>query len=153
MTKPDTLTSGATKAREIWLDVIEGRRFPLRHGYFCTRQPDDDERMNGITAEQARQAETTFFKNTSPWSRSTQQQRFGTNYLIASLSRLLSQVIDESYVSFHVSLFTLKEITYLPYILSVYRSFNPKSRPSSNPAPPDSAPFLPPSHLIRLPTF
>lgn len=98
MTKPDTLTSGATKAREIWLEVIEGRRFPLRHGYYCTRQPDDDERTNGITADQARKAELDFFARTSPWNRTAQQQRFGTRNLITSLSKLLSQVIDDTYV-------------------------------------------------------
>ncbi|KAI0791138.1 P-loop containing nucleoside triphosphate hydrolase protein [Abortiporus biennis] len=96
MTKPDTLTSGATKARDLWLDVLEGRRFSLRHGYYCTRQPDDDERSQGITTQQARVAEQVFFAKTSPWSKSTQQNRFGTNNLVASLSKLLTQVIDDT---------------------------------------------------------
>ncbi|KAH8092248.1 P-loop containing nucleoside triphosphate hydrolase protein [Cristinia sonorae] len=95
MTKPDTLTSGATSARAMWLDVIEGRRYPLRHGYYCTRQPDDDERTNGITASAARQAEQDFFANNPPWSDSAHQQRFGTRNLITTLSKLLSQIIDE----------------------------------------------------------
>ena len=101
MTKPDTLGAGATKARDLWLEVIEGRRFPLRHGYYCTRQPDDEERANGITTSQARAAEQEFFSKTLPWSRSAQQNRFGTNQLISSLSKLLSQVIDDTYVTIH----------------------------------------------------
>ncbi|TCD63212.1 hypothetical protein EIP91_005824 [Steccherinum ochraceum] len=96
MTKPDTLTVGATKARGIWLDVIEGRRSQLRHGYYCTRQPDDDERTNGITAEQARKAEADFFARTSPWSSTAHPERFGTRNLIASLSKLLSGIIDDT---------------------------------------------------------
>ncbi|THH32770.1 hypothetical protein EUX98_g1377 [Antrodiella citrinella] len=96
MTKPDTLTTGATKARGIWLDVIEGRLFSLQHGYYCTRQPDDDERTRGITSEQARTAEMDFFKKTAPWSTSKMQHQFGTRNLIANLSRLLSNIIGET---------------------------------------------------------
>ncbi|KZT22881.1 hypothetical protein NEOLEDRAFT_1180623 [Neolentinus lepideus HHB14362 ss-1] len=88
LTKPDMLTSGATKARDLWLDVIEGRRHSLLHGYYCTRQPDDVERANDISAASARQAETEFFANTAPWSRSTQKNRFGTINLLILLPML-----------------------------------------------------------------
>lgn len=99
MTKPDTLPSGATKARELWLDVIEGRRHSLKHGYFCTRQPDDADRANAISPKQARVAEAQFFAKTAPWATSTQQQRFGTNNLVETLSRLLTNLIDSVYVT------------------------------------------------------
>ena len=98
MTKPDTLPTGATKSRELWLDIIEGRSRPLTHGYYCTRQPDDEERSRCITAAQARVAEMNFFKNTAPWSRSKEPRRFGTNQLVLSLSKLLTQIIYETYV-------------------------------------------------------
>lgn len=98
MTKPDTLPSGATKSRELWLDVIEGRRFHLKHGYYCTRQPDDEERSKNITADQAREAEMRFFKSTTPWSRSKEPHRFGTNQLVLNLSKLLTQIIYDTYV-------------------------------------------------------
>ena len=96
MTKPDMLTSGATKARDLWLDVLEGRRHQLAHGYYCTRQPNDEERAKGITASEARKAEEEFFKATSPWSHSTQQSRFGTRNLVSTLSGLLTQIINEA---------------------------------------------------------
>ncbi|KAF8591661.1 hypothetical protein K439DRAFT_1626647 [Ramaria rubella] len=96
LTKPDTLTTGATRSRSAWLDVIEGRNHPLKHGYYCTRQPEDSDRAKGITFDDAREAELTFFKNTSPWSTSIQKQRFGTRNLTEKLSTLLSQKIDES---------------------------------------------------------
>ena len=96
MTKPDTLAPGATKARQLWLDVLEERRHPTALGYYCTRQPDDDERSKGITTAQARAAEKEFFSKTSPWKTSTHKDRFGTDNLVASLSKLLSKIIDES---------------------------------------------------------
>ena len=94
MTKPDTLTAGAVQPRSLWLDVIEGRRHPTKHGYYCTRQPDEDERVSGITFKEAREKERSFFMNTAPWATSSRAERFGTPKLIASLSRLLGEVID-----------------------------------------------------------
>ncbi|KAG6862119.1 hypothetical protein C0995_005931 [Termitomyces sp. Mi166 len=96
MTKPDMLTSGSTKARELWLDIIEGRRHPLVHGYYCTRQPDDAERANNITSEGARAAESKFFSTTAPWSTSKHKDRFGTIHLISSLSKLLVGIINDT---------------------------------------------------------
>ncbi|KAK7691227.1 hypothetical protein QCA50_006330 [Cerrena zonata] len=95
LTKPDTLTAGAVKVRELWLDVIEDRRHKLKYGYYCTRQPDEDERMRGITVDEARIAEERFFSQTAPWS-SSYRHRFGTKHLVESLSMLLSKVIVES---------------------------------------------------------
>ncbi len=96
MTKPDTLTAGSTKARDLWLEVLEGARHPLLHGYFCTRQPDDDERSRGISATEARAAELAFFQDTAPWASSTHQHRFGTTNLVQNISKLLTQIIRES---------------------------------------------------------
>ncbi|KAK7461117.1 hypothetical protein VKT23_009043 [Stygiomarasmius scandens] len=97
LTKPDMLGTGSTKALSIWLDVIEGRgRHKLAHGYYCTRQPDDAERNNPATAAKARDTETTFFKNTSPWARSSHLHRFGTDNLVNKLSSSLVRIIDDS---------------------------------------------------------
>lgn len=97
LTKPDTLTSGATRSKELWLDILEGRdmRHPLRLGYFCTRQPDEDERRAGITNAQARRAEAEFFSRTPPWSLSSRPANFGTPNLVASLGKLLTRVIEQ----------------------------------------------------------
>ena len=45
LTKPDTIPAGASTTKQLWIDVIEGRRFPLKLGYFCTKQPGEDERL------------------------------------------------------------------------------------------------------------
>ncbi|TFK84004.1 hypothetical protein K466DRAFT_239334 [Polyporus arcularius HHB13444] len=96
LTKPDTLPTGSTKSREMWLDVIEGRRHQLKHGYFCTRQPDDDKRLSGVSTSEARAAECDFFRTTAPWSTSISQGRFGTLNLVKSISELLTKIISDS---------------------------------------------------------
>ncbi|OCH92571.1 hypothetical protein OBBRIDRAFT_811610 [Obba rivulosa] len=95
LTKSDTLAPGSTNLRELWLDVIEGCRHPLTHGYFCTRHPDDEERASGVTASEARATSTEFFSSTPPWSTSMYKERFVTGSLVKSLSKLLTRIIDD----------------------------------------------------------
>ncbi|KAH7912598.1 P-loop containing nucleoside triphosphate hydrolase protein [Hygrophoropsis aurantiaca] len=100
LTKPDMLGSGSTKARELWMDVIEGRRHRLTHGYYCTRQPDDADRAKGVTSVQARTAEQNFFRTSTPWSTSSQSHRFGTLNLVNALSVHLVQMINDMVPNF-----------------------------------------------------
>ncbi|KAJ7024655.1 P-loop containing nucleoside triphosphate hydrolase protein [Mycena alexandri] len=95
LTKPDLISVGSTKSRALWLEVIEGRRHKLLHGYYCTRQPDEEERARGVTFSEARKAERDFFAAAPGWSTSTEQDRFGTDKLISTLSTLLVQIIVE----------------------------------------------------------
>ncbi|KAI0673304.1 P-loop containing nucleoside triphosphate hydrolase protein [Trametes maxima] len=98
LTKPDTIPAGSTKRRQMWLDVIEGRNeeHALQHGYFCTRQPDDDQRLAKISPAEARAAETAFFRTTEPWSASVCPHRYGTQNLVKSISELLTRIISDS---------------------------------------------------------
>ncbi|KAJ7590319.1 P-loop containing nucleoside triphosphate hydrolase protein [Mycena floridula] len=98
LTKPDMLTSGQTKALEQWMDVIEGRRHPLAHGYYGTRQPNDAERAAAISTDsnKARAIEAQFFRETSPWCNARVKNRFGTVALIESLSKLLVKLIQDT---------------------------------------------------------
>ncbi|KAJ7605171.1 P-loop containing nucleoside triphosphate hydrolase protein [Roridomyces roridus] len=96
LTKPDLLSTGSTTARALWLDVLEGRRHSLHHGYYCTRQPDDEERTDQITTAEARSVEAAFFQQTAPWADCTEQQRLGTPNLVSTLSRCLVQMIGET---------------------------------------------------------
>ena len=93
LTKVD-LVQTAQKKKE-WLDVIEGRSYHLKHGYYCTRQPNEDERGNRITLAEARATEEDFFIDNLPWARSTASKRFGTHNLVTSLSTLLAKIINE----------------------------------------------------------
>ena len=93
LTKPDLVTTVQQRTR--WLDVVEGRAYELKHGYYCTRQPDEDDRAKGVTSAQARSAEADFFLQTLPWAHSAHHSRFGTQNLVLNLSRLLSKVIND----------------------------------------------------------
>ena len=81
--------------KDLWLDVIEGRRFPLKLGYFCIRQPDEDERAANISSGAARPADLFFFASPTLWSTSLQQYRFGTERLVPALSGHLTRIIDQ----------------------------------------------------------
>jgi hypothetical protein len=94
------LTSGSTQARDLWLDVLEGRRHPLLHGYYCTRQLDDAERAEGVSSSEARIKEADFFAKTAPWATSSVQDRFGTPNLVKMLSMLLVNIINDTCVLF-----------------------------------------------------
>ena len=98
LTKPDCLGTGNLRQKQLWLEVIEGDRHPLAHGYFCTRQPDDDDRARGITFDEARTAELEFFTRERPWCDSKQRDRFGTAKLSARLSELLMKIINDGHV-------------------------------------------------------
>ena len=98
LTKPDALTQGS-KARMIWVDILEGRHHPLRHGYYCTRQPDDDERARGVSGPAARATEHAFFESTEPWASVVGRGRLGTVGLVEDMGKLLTQIIRKSYVS------------------------------------------------------
>jgi hypothetical protein len=92
------LTNGSVQRRKLWLEVIEDKQHRLKHGYYCTRQPDDDERSNNIAPLQARESEALFFAQQEPWKDSTHRSRFGTVNLVHTLSALLVQVINDSCV-------------------------------------------------------
>lgn len=96
MTKPDTLGPGSIKAKDLWLDIMEGRSQAhyLRHGYYCTRQPDDADRAAGIMPSEAREAEARFFMNTAPWNTCVQQGRLGTTNLVKYMSSILTEIIN-----------------------------------------------------------
>ncbi|KAI0696226.1 P-loop containing nucleoside triphosphate hydrolase protein [Cerioporus squamosus] len=96
LTKADTIPQGSLGKQQRWCDVLEGRQHATKHGYFCTRLPDDSERERGITPKAARQEEAEFFDSRAPWSTSVRRDRCGTQALIEYLSQLLTQRIRDS---------------------------------------------------------
>jgi hypothetical protein len=89
------LSEGDTSMLALWREVLAGTRHPLTHGYFCTRQPNDAERDQGIAPELARKRELEFFANTLPWS-SFDGARLGTAKLVETLSRLLTSLTQNA---------------------------------------------------------
>ncbi|KAK0443665.1 P-loop containing nucleoside triphosphate hydrolase protein [Desarmillaria tabescens] len=104
LTKPDMLTMGASGAREKWREIILGQdqRHKLKHGYYCVRLPDDDERRRNISRDESQAAAQQFFERTSPWREFSDRSRFGIQALVRDINRLLV-VLIENYIP------TLKE--------------------------------------------
>ncbi|TFK69296.1 hypothetical protein BDN72DRAFT_959668 [Pluteus cervinus] len=106
LTKPDMLTSGSLDAHDFWVKVLSGAGpYALKRGYFCSKQPDDQQRRSGITPADARKAERDFFAGVEPWARIADNQisggihlrdRFGLPSLVASLSDSLVEIIGQS---------------------------------------------------------
>jgi hypothetical protein len=119
LTKPDTVPPGATNALQSWKEVLEGNKHPLLHGYYCVRLPDDVERSNNISGTRSARRAEDFFKSTSPWNQIVDRSRFGVPNLVANLSRILVQLIEQTLV-----ILLLSEVRPLIYPVAF-----PNSRP------------------------
>jgi vacuolar protein sorting-associated protein 1 len=63
----------------------------LKHGYYCVRLPDDEERKNKAAFSKA---VSQFFDNNSPWNSIEDRNRFGIPNLVSDISRLLVSLIE-----------------------------------------------------------
>jgi hypothetical protein len=94
LTKPDTVERGE---HDQWVSILRGHTHCLRHGYFVTKQPNQDALNKGVDSAMARQLESEFFHTTEPWATELKdlQSRFGTrnlgNYLAAELGQLIKR--------------------------------------------------------------
>ncbi|KAH9917729.1 P-loop containing nucleoside triphosphate hydrolase protein [Fomitopsis serialis] len=97
VTKPDQLLEGNIGAHKAWLDIIQGRseHDRLKHGYYVTRLPDDEQRGKGITRAELDAEAQRFFASKAPW-KNLSPGRLGLPNLIAFLSELLMKVIEDS---------------------------------------------------------
>lgn len=91
LTKPDTVCPGEFKQ---WIEILRGKAFKLKHGYFVTKQPSQDQLIKGITHAEARRDEFEFFAKNEPWATqlSDISYRFGT----VSLTKFLAQKLGET---------------------------------------------------------
>jgi hypothetical protein len=100
LTKPDRWPLGSKT--QLIKNVLRGDAFAVGHGYFVTKQPNQLELNDNISADEARRSEDQFFTQ-DPWNTDLQdfQNRFGTFKLRDALSVKLTKQI----------LVTLPEIT------------------------------------------
>ncbi|KAJ4473675.1 P-loop containing nucleoside triphosphate hydrolase protein [Lentinula aciculospora] len=96
LTKPDTITRGATGARERWKEVLRGKLHSLRHGYYCVRLADDDERTKKLSRSESETLSSTFFARTEPWSDFMDRSRFGVPNFVKDISQLLLEMIERN---------------------------------------------------------
>ncbi|KAJ7587575.1 P-loop containing nucleoside triphosphate hydrolase protein [Mycena floridula] len=92
LTKPDRIPSGD---EETWLSLIRNEEEPLENNWFCVKQPSSSDLKQGITWEQARSQENSFFLSTSPWNKldPMYQKYLRTSNLLLRLSKVLSDLI------------------------------------------------------------
>ncbi|TFK32039.1 P-loop containing nucleoside triphosphate hydrolase protein [Crucibulum laeve] len=97
LTKPDTLGTGDLGARRKWKDILDGRysniKHHLKHGYYCVRLPNDEERGNDISRVESNRLASEFFDSTSPWNEVAERNRFGIPNFVDDISRLLVKLI------------------------------------------------------------
>ncbi|KAG6901313.1 hypothetical protein C0995_013794 [Termitomyces sp. Mi166 len=96
LTKPDTLSVGATGHLQNWKDTLEGKRDPLKHGYYSVRLPTDVERSRNRSRTDLQKLEARFFETTSPWNTIADRARFGVPSFVANISGLLVQLIEKN---------------------------------------------------------
>ncbi|KAK1146317.1 hypothetical protein N8T08_003104 [Aspergillus melleus] len=89
LTKPDRVQ--ACESYNQWIEILEGDKFSLGHGYFVVQNNPDP----SVGHAQAREEEAAFFSS-SPWSTelASYRDRFGTRNLQTALSSLLLQQIQ-----------------------------------------------------------
>ncbi|KAH7908747.1 P-loop containing nucleoside triphosphate hydrolase protein [Hygrophoropsis aurantiaca] len=102
LTKPDMLTAGSSGALQRWRNLLDGRlgdnqeKHRLKHGYYCVRLPDDEDRARRLSRIQCQQREEQFFDETPPWCEVQDRGRFGIPAFVADISQLLIQLIEDT---------------------------------------------------------
>lgn len=97
MTKPDRIPEGD---EELWLRLIRNEEETLKHTWYAVKQPSSADLRDGISWEEARKSEDTFFSTQAPWCDLDpgSQRQLRTSNLINRLSDLLSDLIAEKCV-------------------------------------------------------
>ena len=102
LTKPDRIPAGE---EAMWINKIQSGEANGGIEYFFVKNPDSQDIKNGITYEQARENETEFFLNRTPWSslELPWQRRLGTDKLTKRLGQVLCSLTSFSLCLRHVT--------------------------------------------------
>ncbi len=81
------------------MEILAGRRHPLTHGYYVTKQPATLELNQKLDHATARGNEALFFSTDKHWRHvsTDTRNRMGVPKLTAELSKLLSHLIEATY--------------------------------------------------------
>ncbi|KAF0427645.1 P-loop containing nucleoside triphosphate hydrolase protein [Gigaspora margarita] len=90
LTKPDQIEEDTY---DIWLKILRGEAYKLDLGYYIVKNPSKKQLNDGITFEEAREAEIRFFETDEPWNRFHMQERIGIKNLQNKLSKLLIKAV------------------------------------------------------------
>ncbi|KAG8894787.1 hypothetical protein FRB99_001000, partial [Tulasnella sp. 403] len=91
LTKVDRIEYGGTSR---WLRMLRNEENALKNGWYCVKQPDMIQLQAGISWEDARESERSFFQDTQPWStlERKHRQRLGSEPLAENLGVVLSNL-------------------------------------------------------------
>ncbi|KAJ7587408.1 P-loop containing nucleoside triphosphate hydrolase protein [Mycena floridula] len=94
LTKPDRIPAGDENT---WLSLIRNEEEPLENNWYCVKQPSSTDLKQGITWEEARSRENSFFLSTPPWTEvdPMYQKYLRTSNLLVRLSKVLSDLISK----------------------------------------------------------
>lgn len=97
LTKVDRIEPG-TSAK--WVNILKNKENSLKNGWYCVKQPNARELEAGISWEEARDSEDTFFRLTEPWASIAlpHRKRMGSGGLTDHLSTLLSDLVFQKSV-------------------------------------------------------
>ncbi|KAG8772403.1 hypothetical protein FRC15_002753 [Serendipita sp. 397] len=78
-----------------WLDLLENKEERFKHGWYCVKQANQEQLEGGITWEDARKNESSFFDKTQPWSQLDERTRLrlGTSALTNAVHNILFDLI------------------------------------------------------------
>ncbi|KIM31728.1 hypothetical protein M408DRAFT_327179 [Serendipita vermifera MAFF 305830] len=92
LTKPDRIAAGE---HTTWVGLLSNEQERFRHGWHCVKQANQQQLDEGISWQQARDAELDFFETTAPWIGLDEnvKSRLGTQFLTDSLGKILFELI------------------------------------------------------------
>ncbi|KIL59205.1 hypothetical protein M378DRAFT_1017544 [Amanita muscaria Koide BX008] len=96
LTKPDVVLPSSMGQLQKWRDVLEGKAYPLEHGYYCVRLADEAERMKRPSRAESERLADGFFRTRDPWSKMSLRSRFGIPNLVRDVSTLLVLWIEKN---------------------------------------------------------
>ncbi|TFK32040.1 P-loop containing nucleoside triphosphate hydrolase protein [Crucibulum laeve] len=98
LTKPDTLGKGDIGARQKWKTLLDGgeKKHYLKHGYYCVRLPNDEERGKKMSRAEAHRIASEFFDSTTPWNTVADRNRFGIPNFVDYVSWVLVKMIENN---------------------------------------------------------
>ncbi|KAM6493629.1 P-loop containing nucleoside triphosphate hydrolase protein [Amanita muscaria] len=96
LTKPDVVLPSSMGQLHKWRDVLEGKTYPLEHGYYCVRLADEAERMKRPSRAESERLADGFFRTRDPWSKMSLRSRFGIPNLVRDVSTLLVLWIEKN---------------------------------------------------------
>ncbi|KAG8813026.1 hypothetical protein FRC19_002720 [Serendipita sp. 401] len=92
LTKPDRIAAGSYRS---WLALLENKEERFKHGWYCVKQANLEQLEGGITWEDARKNERSFFDKKAPWSQLDERirLRLGTSALTNAVHNILFDLI------------------------------------------------------------